>query len=258
MNTQHNTPWFTKRATGTDPLFRLYCFPYGGSGSSIYRQWQDSVSDDIEVCPVQLPGRENRIEEPLATDMQTLLDNLLEHMVFDDDIPFAFFGHSMGGIIAFELAHYLRIHNMVEPVHLFISGSPLPSKIEEHARSGRLYHTLPDEEFLEFFLDRSNGIPDEVLLSEEMMRMILPILKADLGLMESFPLTYGCDPLPIPITAFGGIEDEMVVPQDIAKWENYTTASYTRVMFPGGHYFIHTSHDALLQHVDETAMVYMI
>ncbi|MFU2208078.1 thioesterase II family protein [Solidesulfovibrio sp. C21] len=251
-------PWLMGAEGGDDPLLRLFCFPYGGSGASIYRHWQEDVSDGIEVCPVQLPGRENRINDPLATDMEGLLDSLLACVEDGSDIPFAFFGHSMGGIIAFELARHLGERHLVEPVHLFISGTPIPRMFEEHARTGRCYHRLPDDQFLKLVLGTSKGIPDQVLLSEEMMRLILPILRADLALMESLPLASGRAPLPIPMTVFGGAHDELVAPTAVAAWENYTTASFTKIMFPGGHYFLHTDHDMLLRHINETALLYLI
>lgn len=258
MSKQYSIPWVQGRGSGIAPLFRLYCFPYGGSGASVYRKWQNDVCDEIEIRPVQLPGRENRIDEPLVADMSRLLDALADSLPFDDEIPFGFFGHSMGGIIAFQLAHHLRRHGMPEPAHLFISGAPLPRRVEEYARANHHNHKLPDDQFLELFLENSKGIPDQVLYSEEMMRMVLPILKADLGIMESFPLSGGCTPVSIPMTVFGGTEDDMVPPEEIAQWKSYTTSSYTQVILPGGHYFLHTEHDALLQHVNDTSLLCML
>lgn len=207
---------------------------------------------------MQLPGRENRIDEPLVADMGRLLDSLLNSLPFDTEIPFGFFGHSMGGIVAFELAHHLRRHGMPEPVHMFISGSPLPRRVEQYAQDNHCDHTLPDEQFLELFLEHSKGIPDQVLYSGEMMRMVLPILKADLGIMESFPLSGGCEPLPIPITAFGGTKDDMVSPEEIAGWRDYTTSSYSQIILPGGHYFLHSEHDTLMRHINDTALLCML
>lgn len=216
------------------------------------------MSDGIEVCPVQLPGRENRITEPPLTDMSHLLDLLAAHLNDVSDIPFAFFGHSMGGVIAFELAHHLRGKNMAEPAHLFISGTPLPHILEAHSRSGMRCCDLPDDQFIDIVIGSARGIPDKILKSKEMMHVILPTLRADLAIMESLPQRGGCGALSIPMTAFGGEEDEMVVPADVAGWESYTTSSFTKVMLPGGHYFIHTEHNALLRHVNETALLYLL
>jgi medium-chain acyl-[acyl-carrier-protein] hydrolase len=138
-----NNPWVILGKPNSRTRLRLFCFPYAGGGASIFRQWSDEMSEGVEVCPVQLPGRENRITEPPFTRLSLLVDAMAKNLDPYFDVPFAFFGHSIGAKIAFELVRDLRRKKGVEPVHLFVSGSRPP-----HIPEPRPLHLLPEHDFV--------------------------------------------------------------------------------------------------------------
>lgn len=237
---------------------RLFCFPYGGGGASIFRQWQENMPGGIEICPVQLPGRENRIDEPPFTVMSHLVEVVAENLHPYFDVPFALFGHSMGGVIAFELARHLSCSRKGNPVHIFISAVAPLHIIKKHIRKESFAHQLSEKDF--FDLIRSgDGVPEIILQSDEMFEMIKPMLRADSELFETFALSDGgVIPLAIPITAFGGIEDGLVPPEMIDEWSGYTSNSFTKTMIPGDHYFIHSEQLTLLQSIRQTLLLYFL
>lgn len=251
-----NNPWLILGKPNHETLLRLFCFPYGGSGGSIFRQWQENMPEGVEICPVQLPGRENRIDEPLFTELSHLIEVVVENLRSYFDVPFALFGHSMGGVIAFELARYLSHNQVGNPVHIFVSAAAPLHIIKEHIRKGPLAHQLPEEEFAG--LIRSVGIlPEIVQQSDELMEIIQPILRADLTLIETLPSSGDEDsPLPIPLTAFGGTEDDFVTPEMVDEWSRYTSNTFTRTMIPGDHYFINSEQLTLLQSIRQTLLLY--
>lgn len=173
-----NNPWLICGEPKQGTRLRLFCFPYAGGGASVFRQWPENMPENVEICPVQLPGRENRIEEPFFTERPRIVKVMAENLNSYFDIPFAFFGHSIGGVIAFELARYLSHRLVLEPVHLFISASRPP------IRGVQLVHQLPEKEFIDL-IRNSGGMPQRVLQSEEYMKLIQPILRADFTLIET-------------------------------------------------------------------------
>src|SRR5215217_254651 len=174
------TPWLVKRKPNRRASVRLFCFPYAGGGDSIFRSWQESLSDTIEVCPVQLPGRGSRIAEPPYTEMDQLVRAAGQAIAPYLDKPFALFGHSMGALIAFEFARYLRKEYSAEPVHLFVSGRPSPQSTSEPLDLDQLDTELPE------ILSSRNGRPAQSLKDPELMELVLPMLRADLALCESY------------------------------------------------------------------------
>lgn len=206
----------------------------------IFRTWVDRMASSVEVCPVQLPGRGNRIRETPFTQMTPLVESLAEGLSPYLEGPFAFFGHSLGAIVSFELALKLQRETGKLPIHLFVSGRRAP----HIPRQDPITYNLPDNEFVEE-LKRLNGTPKEVLDHSELMQLMLPVLKADFEISETYkhsggPLR-GC-----PITAFGGKQDEEV-PQDFLEaWREHTTGPFKQRMLPGDHFFLHASEQLLL------------
>src|SRR5690349_11863534 len=143
IDMSNGSPWVTR--TKAHPQRRLFCFPYAGGGASIYRQWASLLPADIEVCALQLPGRENRILEPLFTQLEPLVRTLADVLQPYLDVPFSFFGHSMGALISFELARYLRRHHLPQPRRLLLSAHRAP---QLPYRGPRL-HTMPHDEFID-------------------------------------------------------------------------------------------------------------
>jgi medium-chain acyl-[acyl-carrier-protein] hydrolase len=222
-------------------LLRLFCFPYaGGSSNLIYRGWQEGLPESVEVCPVELLGRGRRLRETPFTRLMPLVEAIAGEILPRLDKPFAFFGHSMGATIGFELARLLRREHCPTPVHLFVSGHRAPHIPMTEPPT----YNLPEPEFLEE-LRRLNGTPQEVLEHPELIQMLMPLLRADFEVVQTYTYT-AAPPLDCPITAFGGLQDVEVPSEYVAAWRDHSAAAFTLRMLPGGHFFLHTSRSLLL------------
>ena len=229
------SPWIAYRSERPGARVRLYCFPFAGGGASSYRGWQAALPDEIEVWPVQPPGREARIQEPAFTAVEPLVEALAGAL--EDDPgggrPFALFGHSMGSLIAYELARALARQGRPGPAHLFVSAHRAPQQPPPEDP----IHGLPEPEFRDR-LRRLNGTPEEVLEHPELMELLGPLLRADFALNENYRHGDG-RPLACPVTAFGGAGDPDVSPEDLRRWAERTTGPFRLHLFPGDHFFLH-------------------
>lgn len=213
---------------------RLFCFPYAGGSASTYRSWFRHCPEEVEVCPIQLPGRENRLLEDPFTRISPLVECLAEALAPLFSLPFAFFGHSMGAIISFELARTLQRHlPLFSPVHLYISGYPEPQQLHPELP----VYDLPLPLFLAK-LRRLQGTPEEILQNEELLQLLLPALRADFEIVETYQYTPGL-PLPCPITVFCGRQDSEAPPSSVSGWEKQTNRLCRFHFFQGGHFFLH-------------------
>lgn len=228
------------KSSAEDASLRLFCFPYAGGAALIYRNWQKQLPPSIEVCPVQLPGRGHRLHEPLFTDIRPLVEAAAEGLVPYMDRPFAFFGHSMGALIAFELARLLRRESSLSPLQLFVSGRSAP----QLPITDEPLHNLPEAEFRDG-LRRLNGTPHEVLEHEELMEVMSPMLRGDFSVCETYAYSQEA-PLDCPITAFGGLADLEVPRERVEAWSEQTNSAFLLRMFPGDHFFINTTQPSLL------------
>jgi medium-chain acyl-[acyl-carrier-protein] hydrolase len=228
----NRSSWVLCWKNNVQPKVRLFCFPFAGGGAFYYKPWAEILAPDIEICAIQLPGRENRLREQPFTSMEQLLPILVQVLEPLMDIPFAFFGHSMGAIIAFELALYLRRHNKAAPIHLFVSATAAP-----HLPNHRpLMHLMSDQELLAE-LTRLGGTPKEVLEDKDMVAMMLPLMRADVSLFETRAYTPDA-PLTCPITVFGSMEDNRTNSDELALWQQQTQADFDMHSFSGGHFFL--------------------
>ena len=234
------TPWLVSRKPNPRARVRLFCFPYAGGGDSLFRPWQKGLPETIEVCPVQLPGRGPRITEPPFTELSQLVRAAGQALAPHLDKPFAFFGHSMGALVGFELARHLRRERGPQPVHLFVAGRCSPQTLREPFAGDLL-----DSDFSEI-LRRSNGTPEEVLENPELMELVLPAVRADFALCKSY-LYSPEPPFTFPVTAFGGLEDRGVSRECIEGWREHTTGPFVLRMLPGDHFFLNTSARPLLE-----------
>lgn len=234
------TPWLAGGKTNPRAEARLFCFPYAGGGDSIFRAWQKVLPEAIAVCPVQLPGRGARISEPPFTELGLLVRAAAQALAPHLDKPFAFFGHSMGALVGFELARHLRRGGGPQPVHLFVSGRCSPQTLKEP-----LADDLPDSEFREA-LRRYNGTPAEVLENPELMELLLPAVRADFAVCKSY-VHAPEPPFSFPVTAFGGLEDPGVSRECLDGWREHTTGPFVLRMLPGDHFFLNTSTRPLLE-----------
>lgn len=242
MKTVEGTnPWLVVRKPDSRARLRLFCFPYAGGNALVFRKWADLLPKDVEVVSVQPPGRGNRIREAPFTKMMHLVQALAEVLPAYLDKPFVFFGHSMGAVIAFELARIFLKEKGIEPKHLFVSGRMAPPIPERD----RLTYDLPEPEFIED-LRRLNGTPKEVLESSELLQLMMPLLRSDFELIQTYEYQEG-PRLSCPITAFGGLLDKEVTREDLAAWSEQTTGSFVLRMLEGDHFFIHSSEIMLLR-----------
>ncbi|MEC4814646.1 MAG: beta-ketoacyl synthase N-terminal-like domain-containing protein [Scytonema sp. PMC 1069.18] len=233
--------WVTRPKPNPQASLRLFCFPYAGSGASIFYSWLEELPNNIELLPIQLPGREDRLGETPFNRLKPLIETLIPQLSSYLDAPFVFFGHSLGALIAFELARELRKQNLPTPVQLFVSGSRAPQVPDLDAP----IHKLPEPKFLES-LRRLNGTRDEVLQNPEVMQLFLPALRADFAILETYFYSTQ-EPLNCPITALGGKEDSRVNPEQLAAWREQTHSEFSIKMFPGDHFFLHSDRTLVLQ-----------
>lgn len=230
--------WFIRKPRPAARL-RLFCFPYSGGGAGAFRGWADAMPS-LEVCAVQAPGREARMREPAFTRMDPLVAELAKTIRPLLDRPFAFFGHSLGSFIALETARALRRAGAPLPLHFFFSGCPSPETL-------RIEHPLHDldDPGLIAGLRRYGGTPDEVLSNDELMTLLLPVVRADFSIYETYAAPAD-PPFDIPITALGGLTDDHATRDQIEGWRAHTTRAFLLRMFPGGHFFVHSARTPLL------------
>jgi medium-chain acyl-[acyl-carrier-protein] hydrolase len=239
------SPWLVAlRRHGAAPSresrLRLLCFPYAGGGASAFRDWPDELPPEIEVWAVQPPGRETRLKEAPVRCLQTLVDALLEETRALRERPYAFFGHSLGALVAFELARALRRRGAAGPVHLLVSGCGAPQLSDPEPPLSEL---APSD--LKDRLRRLDGTPKAVLADREMMELLLPTLRADFGLRDDY--VYTVEPaFEVPLTAFGGHDDPEVSAASLAAWRDQTRQRFVMRGFAGGHFFIRSARSALL------------
>ncbi len=233
--------WVSSQSPNHQASLRLFCFPYAGGAAVTFRTWPDSLPRAIEICPVELPGRGKRIRSVPFTRLQLLVQAIAIGIHPYLDKPFAFFGHSMGGLVSFELARLLRKKYGISPVHLFVSGYRAPQVPDPDPP----IHDLPESKFLEE-LRRLNGTPEVVLENSELMQLLLPAIRADFAVIETYAYTPE-SPLDCPITAFGGLQDREVSYDDLKVWQEETNAAFSLHMLPGDHFFLQSAQPLLLQ-----------
>jgi len=230
MMTNH---WFTIPKPNPTAQQRLFCFPYAGGSSTIFRQWVKQFPPTIEVCLILLPGRERRLGEPLFTDIIALAEAIAEALIPHLNQPFSFFGHSLGAITCFEVTRALRRQQAAQPNRLLVSGSRAPHMPR---LVPAIYH-LPKAEFIAG-LKTLGGTPAEVWQYPELVELFLPVLRADLTLSETYLHSFESESaFNCPITAFGGWQDPRTNQANLKAWAEHTTANFSLHMFQGGHFF---------------------
>lgn len=235
--------WLAYHTPNSSAHLRLFCFPYGGGNAIVFRNWQKLLPSAVEVCPVQLPGRGGRTMEPSYTSLNEMVRGVANGLLPYLDKPFAFFGHSMGSILGFELARYLRRHYSLQPRHLFVSGRRAPQIPDTDPPT----YNLPEPEFKEE-LRRLNGTPPQVLEHPELMQLMMPLLRSDFAVCQTYKYVPE-PPLDCRITAFGGLEDKAEV-EDLEGWREQTNAHFSLLMYPGDHFFLHKVEPQILEVVD--------
>lgn len=242
-NSQRTNPWLIIPAPRPAARLRLICFHHAGGGAHAYRDWDKNLPCSIEVAAVQFPGRGVRLAEQPLTSVDAVLPGLMDALVPALSKPFVFFGHSMGALIAFEVARSLRRLRKTLPVHLFVSGRGGPPKRDWHVN----FSELSDEDLL-VELERYGGAPKEVLEHTELMRLMLPTIRADFKVCETYNYVPE-EPLDCPISAYGGLEDFEVKQERLEAWRDETLPAFNLRMFPGGHFYFQKSEHSILQSI---------
>lgn len=227
-----NNNWIMYNQEREAPKGRLICFPYAGCAASIFRTWPDLLGDDIEVLPIQLPGRETRLSEKPCHDVEALIDTLFEVLHPYLNLPFAFFGHSMGTFLCYELQLKIKKELGKDAVRFFVSGGSPPNTTARLLNIAR----LPDKEFVDTLVEHG-GIPQLIVENPDFLSFFVPIIRNDFILMESY-LFKPSAPLNTPLTLLGGTRDQMISEERLKGWEEFTALECELHMFDGGHFFI--------------------
>jgi surfactin synthase thioesterase subunit/aryl carrier-like protein len=235
------TSWFAYHKAKPNARLNLFCFHPIGGNASLYREWSEGLPSDIAVLPVQFPGREARFKEPPVTQFNPLIETLAEVLLHKLDKPFAFYGHSFGVLISFELAHFLRHKYALSPQHLFLGGLYPP----ENFVSQPIW-SAPPEQILNYYLSEISEIPQSVREDETVFKELMLTFKADIQLALDYHYS-SKEKLTCPLSVFGGIDDPIASEQEILQWRNYTFSAFKWQMFPGKHLFLRDSQKLLLE-----------
>ncbi|MFI5727010.1 alpha/beta fold hydrolase [Streptomyces cyaneofuscatus] len=225
------------------PVLNLYCLPYAGSSARIYAPWQDELPSWVTLVPLELPGRGARWSESAKSDLSELLDDLARRVEQAGHAPYAIFGHSFGGVLAFELARHLRMRGFPAPRRLLVSGCPAPHLAVPDESS----HDLPTEEFVHR-LRQLSGTPEELLENDELMELYIPVIRADYTILDHYKPSRA-EPLGCGITAFYGRDDEDADRAAVEAWDPYSDRDFAVEEIAGDHFFLRDSRSELLEGV---------
>lgn len=232
--------WLQRLTPRPDAATRLICFHHAGGSAAAFRLWPARLPE-FDVCAVQLPGRANRFTEPAIADAGTLLDALVPALVPLLDRPYAMFGHSMGSAVAAGLAQRVHAAGGRLPQRLFVCGRQAPHRpFPEWTLTG-----LDDADVVSGVQQRFGSLPAEVLQMPELLEMMLPVLRADFALLQTFPST-PLAPLPVEIVTFGGDADPAATPERMRTWQSLTRGPLREHRLPGGHFNIDDHLDDVL------------
>lgn len=237
--------WMPHAIPNPRARLRLFCLPHAGGASSLYRPWADQLPSHIELCPIELPGHGTRIHEQALSRMKRLTQSLAEGLYPYLDKPFALLGHSMGALVSFELARLLRRTYNVSPVYLFVSAHRAPHLPDPDSTT----YMLSDEELI-CKLQTLAGTPPEILEQPDLLRMVLPNLRADFAVCDTYHYRVE-EPLDCAIAALGGEDDAEIRREHLEAWQTQTCGAFQVDMFPGGHFFINSARQEVLQRLSE-------
>ena len=241
--TRDSERWIHRFRKDAQASNRLVCFPHAGGSASFFFPMAQNLTPDTEVFAVQYPGRQDRHTEAPIEDIQVLADHVADALGDRADLPTAFFGHSMGAVIAFEVIRRLESRGAgTAPALLFASGRRSPSSYREEAVHQR------DDEGVIAELKRLNGTDARVLADDELLRLIMPAIRGDYRAIE----TYRCPPGPplgCAVTVLVGDDDPRTTLDEARAWQQHTTGRFALHVFPGGHFYLSTQQQAVTRAV---------
>ncbi|RCG28782.1 thioesterase [Streptomyces diacarni] len=238
-NTRHGGAWLRRFHPAPDAGVRLVCFPHAGGSATFYLPVSRMLSPSIEVVPVQYPGRQERRGEPCVSDIGELADRVVEELLSLNTKPLALFGHSMGAVVAYEVARRLESKE-IKPLRLFVSGRRAPSR----TRGGRVRQR--DDNGLIDELKKLSGTDSQILDDPDMLRMILPAVRSDYKAVESYRHTPG-PRLDCPVVALTGDDDPQVTLDEATAWSEHTVGGFALKVYEGGHFYLNSHTAAVLE-----------
>lgn len=240
--------WVGPHAPKPGARARVFLFPFAGGGAGFYRPWAGELPAEVDAVAVRLPGREGRFSEAPIARLDALVAELASGLAPLFDLPFVFFGHSMGGLISFELARRLRDLGGAQPSALFVSASRSP-RIPSRRRA---LHALPTPELVAELRDYG-GTPASVLDDAELLDLVLPTLRADFAMCETYAYRAAA-PLSCAIHAHGGRADAGVSEAELLAWRAETTGACDVRLSPGGHFYLADSRAEVVARLGEVAL----
>lgn len=236
MSTEALELWFGSggRRVNYDKRPVLFCLPHAGGAASAFRGWADALAGDVDVLPVRLPGRERRTGEPAVLDPRAIAVVVAAELRARQSPRYGFYGHSLGGWVAFEVIRELRRLGEPLPVRLYVGGSRAPD-VQPHPDLRGL-SAEPDAKIEELLL-RLGGVPPEVFDHPELRDLVLPVIRADFAWLDSYRYQPEA-PLPVPVVGFAGSDDQVATAADVAGWARHTSAGMTAHTIAGGHFFV--------------------
>jgi medium-chain acyl-[acyl-carrier-protein] hydrolase len=244
MVTTKTTPWMVGGRTSASAICRLFCLPHSGSGAFQFASWKNLLPEFLDICPIQLPGRENRFREPPFTRVQTIVENLAPELSLYMDRPYILYGYSLGALIAFELARELRKRKIRAPLALYALALRAPHLPQHYAPMRQ----LPDDLFLAEVARRYGGLPAIIQQDVELMKLVIPVLRADITALETYVYEEQ-DPLDCSIYASGGNLDSTVKEKDLEAWRLHTSSGFELKMFDGDHFFIRNNRESIFRSI---------
>jgi len=233
--------WIWRPKPNEQADVRLFCIPHAGGSAMIFRTWPQDLPDSVEVCAIELPGHGRRIREAPYSRMRTLVVALVEAMLPYLDRPYALFGHSFGALVCFEAARALKNHQGSSPAHLCISGAKAPQLVAD----GSFFHKQPDAVLIDE-VRRLGGTPEAILENEEMASAMLPAIRADYEILETYAYSDAA-PLSCPILGMVGAADPEIDRASLQAWAEHTTDGFKMEIFPGDHFYLDQSQARVLQ-----------
>lgn len=238
-----NSSWFVRPVKRLHAKINLFCLPYAGGSARIYQSWSEYLPEFVEVVAIELPGRGRRMQEPAFDSMKALVQELSGALHSQIEKPYVVLGHSMGSRIGLNALYELHRSGCPLPLHFIASGSAPPHITKERKK----IHKLSDDELIKE-LQSYDGTPEEVINNKELMEIYLPLLRADFAVAEE-ESTPNLSQLNCNATVFGGTNDSNVSKEDCLAWQEYFSPPIEVSIFEGGHFFIESARNEVIEKV---------
>lgn len=247
-----NKSWYLEYDKKPYARIRLFCFHHSGGAASMYYPWVKCLSPNIELIAIQLPGRESRFTEPLTNNLTEIIEILTDGFNSYQHKPFFIFGHSLGGLLAYEFTKSLNRHYSLLPKQLIVSATKAP-----HLPFRMNYLSKLDGEALKEELKVYSGIDEDILNNDELLQILLPIIKSDFSISETYYYKSSSS-LSFDILVLSGKDDKTVSENEVQAWSEHTSGKFKHLAFPGGHFFIKEHQEEILRLINQIGNCYSL